>query len=138
MSESELKILKWCSNLLAFSVMVMIAFPVIVLGAIAVFKGQYELLAEPTFYVVALVGMAYVASAYLLFTIEGKSIRRRVFSWFQSFAFHVLLFLGFAVYLYTINQNLEVLVLLSAELVIGFLSLLGYFYSKQSLGVGHA
>ena len=138
MYKSERKLLKWCYHTITCSVLLLVAFPVLVLGGIAVYQGEFGLLKEPLFYLGAFVAVAYGTSVYFLLTIEGKVIRHRLISWFQSFIFHYSLFVGIGIYLNSQNESLDILVLLSPELVVGTLSILGFVVTKFESGEAHA
>ena len=110
----------------------------LLIEAYALLQGQTERLEDPMFYYALIFALVYFTSTYFLFTLEGKPIRRRAFSWAQSFIFHYCLFLGAAIFLYRSDEKLDVLVLLSPEFVVGTLSLIGFFVSRKDLRVSHA
>lgn len=110
----------------------------LLIEAYALLRGQSERLEDPMFYYAVIFALVYLTSAYFLFTLEDKPIRRRVFSWAQSFIFHYCLFLGAAIFLYMSNEKFDVLVLLSPEFVVGTLSLVGFFVSRKDMRVSHA
>ncbi len=116
----------------------MTGIPLLIIGFYGLFPGQFEILEEPMFYFGVILALGYFISAYFLITLEGKAIHRRLYSWLQSFIFHYCIFMGAAVYLYYSNKDIEALVLLSPEVLVGTLSLIGYFVSRQGQGKNHA
>ncbi|TAA48295.1 hypothetical protein [Corallincola spongiicola] len=118
---SEEKLSGWivratCGSYLAFGLLVVVIYTVVTIGESRSFS---------PFAVKALViSLLYIVSVYLVATLPSKSVKRRLWSWGYSAAFHTSLLVYFSL---AANLGAFVLLLLLAEVVIASLVLLGLY-----------
>ncbi|MEP0176286.1 MAG: hypothetical protein ABJD02_02055 [Paraglaciecola sp.] len=93
-------------------------------------RGQYDILYSPTTAKFTVAGVLYIFSLYLVGTLSGKPLRRRILSWAFSVAFHagLLLYIGIV-----LDAGGVAMIFGMAETIILILSVVGLLLCVQSI-----
>ncbi len=124
MNMTEEKIAKFTTSILGGSAVLTVLFMIGIFGLPVVLSDSFEFSESPFAQKVVIISILYLASIFLLSTLPGKEVKRRVISWVYSALFHAGLLIYFAIFA---NFGSTVFILGFVELTIFVSSLWGLF-----------
>lgn len=126
----EERLANWITRLVGGSYVLLAIFAALVILAIDLSRGDYDILYSPTTAKFTVVGVLYIVSLYFVATLVGKSIKRRIYSWLFSVVFHagLLVYIGIALELGGVAMIVGM-----PETVILLLSSVGLILSVRSI-----
>lgn len=118
----EQRVARWITHIVGGSYIVAAMLIALIWFIVSIANGDFDILLSTTTLKVIFWGLLYIFSIYLVYSLKGKNIKRRLASWSFSVLFHVSLLLYVEI---VFDAGVAAFIIGIPETIIIFLSSIG-------------